>query len=519
MMSRPAAAHPTPASPLTPARQWLALAVLLLPVLIIAIDNTVLGFAVPDLSEDLAPTSTQLLWIVDVYAFMLAGLLVTMGTLGDRIGRRRLLLIGAAGFGGASALAAFSTSAEMLIVARALLGIAGATLMPSTLSIIRNVFDDRDRRRVAIGIWTAGFAAGAAIGPVVGGWLLERAWWGSVFLINLPVMALLLAVGRLLLPESRDPSPGRYDLTSSGLSLAAMLPVVYAVKKTAEGGPDPMLAVIAAVGVVAGIAFVRRQRRLTDPMLDVTLFSHRPFAVAVGTNLLGNFALIGALFFVAQYLQIVLGLGPLSAGAHLVPGMVTAMAASIGVTLLLRRGIPVGWLLGGGLAIASAGYATMIGLGVADGAGRMVVAMVLVGLGVGAATSIGSNLVMAAVPAERAGAASAVSETAFELGAALGTAVLGSVVTAVYRRGIDLPGDLPAEAAGAARETLGGAAHVAADLPAGLADAVLATARGAFTDGVHVAAMVGAAVTFVVAVTAVVLLRRVDVDVDAIPDH
>lgn len=499
-------AQRTPAP--SPARQWLVLAVLLLPVLIISIDNTVLGFAVPELSEDLAPTSSQLLWIVDVYAFVLAGFLIPMGTFGDRIGRRRLLVWGAAGFGVASALAAFSTTPEMLIGARALLGFAGATLMPSTLSIIRNVFDDPDRRRVAIGIWTAGFAVGAVIGPVVGGWLLEHAWWGSVFLINLPVMALLLVLAPLVVPESKDPAPGRYDLVSSGLALLTMLPLVYAVKKVAESGPDLILAVVAGVGLLSGVAFVMRQRRLPDPMLDVGLFAHRTFSVAVGTNLLGNFALIGALFFTAQYLQIVLGLGPLAAGAHLAPGMAMSMTASIGAAILLRRGVGVPRLLGSGLTIVGLGYLSMLSLGVTEGASQMMAAMVLVGLGVGAATSVGANLVMAAVPAERAGAASAVSETAFELGAALGTAVLGTVVTAVYRRGIVLPGELTPQQREAAHETLGAAAHLAETLPAGVADAVLEGAKGAFTSGVHAAAVVGAGLMLLAAATATWLLRR-----------
>jgi DHA2 family multidrug resistance protein-like MFS transporter len=517
---RPPAGEAGPAADeaeLAPRRQWAALAVLLLAVLIVSIDNTVLGFAVPALSEDLAPTSAELLWIVDVYAFTLAGLLVTMGTLGDRIGRRRLLLIGAAGFGVASALAAASTSAGMLIASRALLGVAGATLMPSTLSLLRNVFPDERRRRLAIGIWTSAFAAGAAIGPILGGWLLEHAWWGSVFLVNLPVMAALLVLGPLLLPESRDPAPGRFDLPSAALSLAAVLPVVYGVKLWAEGGAIGSVLALIAAGLGLGAAFVVRQLRLDDPLLDVRLFAHRTFSVAIAVNLVGNLALVGSLFFVAQHFQLVGGLSPLEAGLHLLPGMLAAMGASIGSSLLLRRGAPVAVLLGVALTVAASGYLAMLGLGAEGGGTLLAGAMVLVGLGVGGATSVGANLVLGSVPARRAGAASGLSETAFELGAALGTAILGSVLVAVYRRDLAVPADVEAVDADAATQTIGGALEVAASLPAAVGDVLAAAARSAFTSGVHAAALVGAALLLAMAATAAILLRGVRATTT--PDH
>ncbi|CAN5899988.1 MFS transporter [soil metagenome] len=510
MSSAPATTVHHPAE-LTPARQWLALSVLLLAVLIIAIDNTVLGFAVPELSDALSPTSNELLWIVDSYPFVLAGLLVTMGSLGDRIGRRRLLMLGAGGFGAASTMAAFATTPAMLITARTLLGVAGATLMPSTLSLIRNIFDDADRRRVAIAIWASAFAVGSALGPIFGGWLLEHAWWGSVFLMALPVMALLLIAGPRVLPESKMTDPGPFDLLSSPLSLAAIVPVVYALKKAAEDGPSLGLAVVAAVGVMVGVVFVRRQRRLPEPMLDVGLFANRPFSTAVATNLLANFAMIGSLFFVAQYLQLVAGLGPFAAGMHLLPAMAAAMAASIGIVVLFRRGLPVAVLLSGSLLTIAAGLLSLLNLG-ADGDGRHIIfSMVLVGTGVGAASSLGSNLVMAVVPARRAGTASAVSETAFELGAALGIAVLGSVISAVYRRRIDLPGGLDPAVASSASDTIASATTVSRDLGAGTADAVTAASREAFASGIHAAGLLGATLLVAGAVAAAQVLRHVDV--------
>lgn len=499
----------TPSHELSPLRQWAALAVLLLAVLIIAIDNTVLGFAVPELSEALSPSSSQLLWIVDAYAFVLAGLLITMGSVGDRIGRRRLLLLGAAGFGVASTLAAFSTSPAMLIAARVLLGVAGATLMPSTLSLIRNIFVDPDRRRIAIAIWASGFAVGSALGPIVGGWLLEHYWWGSVFLLGLPVMAVLLVAGPVLLPESKMDDPGPFDALSSPLSLAAIVPVVYALKVTAEHGPRWSSALLVGVGLVAGVAFARRQRRLPEPMLDVGLFAYRPFAVAIGVNLVANFAMIGALFFVAQHLQLVVGVGPLAAGFHLLPAMVGAGLASISVMILVRRGLPVGRALAGALLLVALGYLSMTGLGVGDDGRHVALSMVLVAVGVGAVSSLGANLVMAAVPARRAGSASAVSETAFELGAATGIAVLGSVVTAVYRRTIDLPAGLDPATTAAATDTIGGAVAATGGLGAGAATLVEAASRQAFVDGIQVAAALGAAVALAAAIVAARTLREI----------
>ncbi|KAA5830095.1 MFS transporter [Saccharopolyspora hirsuta] len=477
-------------SPRTSRGQWAALGALLLPVLLISVDNTVLSFAVPHISEELRPTGGQLLWIVDIYSLMLAGLLVTMGTLGDRIGRRRLLLIGATGFGLASALAAFAPTPELLIAARALLGVAGATLMPSTLSLIRNIFTDPRARTTAIAAWTATFAGGAAFGPLLGGLLLEHFWWGSVFLINLPVMVLLLIVGPLVIPESRNPQPGRYDLPSAGLSLLAMLALVLGVKEFAGGGSLALPAV--AVALVAGYAFVRRQRRLDDPMLDLGLFAKPRFSVAVASNLLAVFVMVGGLFFMTQYLQLVLGMTPLRAGLALLPGIALSVVGSLVAVRLIRR-VRLAELLGAAMLATALGYLLMVLLPPQDGAWLVVVAFMVVGIGAGITETATNDTIMNTVAPENAGAASAISETGYELGAALGTAVLGSVVTAAYRGRVDVTG-MPESIVDAARDTLGGALSVAGELPVEQAAALRDSAAHAFTFGVHVTSVVGAVI-------------------------
>lgn len=481
--------HPThtPGAPTPPdaarasRRDWLALAVLMLPVLLVSVDNTVLSFALPSLSADLRPTATQLLWTVDIYALVLAGLLVAMGSFGDRVGRRRLLLIGATGFGAASMLAAFSSSPEMLIAARAMLGFFGAMLMPSTLSIIRNVFTHAGDRRLAIATWAAMFSGGAALGPVLGGWLLEHFWWGSVFLINGPLVLAFLPLALWLLPESRDPRPGPIDLPSIALSLAAMLPIVYGIKHIAHAGVDDVAALTLGGGLLAAAAFVRRQRRLTHPMIDVTLFADRVFSGAVMANLLSLMGLTGFLFFAAQLLQLGLGLSPLDAALVLVPGLAVTVIAGF-VAVRLARVIAIRALVTGSFLASASGYALAAFAGQAS-VGLVLVAFAVLGLGIGIAETLTNDLVLSAVPANRAGAASAISETAYELGAVLGVAVLGSVLTATFRAQLDVPAPLGADSAGF--ETLGSTLQQAATLPDYLGEPLAASARAAFEAGVH----------------------------------
>jgi len=398
-----------------------------------SMDLTVLNLALPAISADLEPTSAQLLWIVDIYGFLVAGLLITMGALGDRIGRRRLLLIGAAGFGVASVLAAFSTSAEMLIATRAALGIAGATLAPSTLSLIRNMFHEPDERRFAIGVWITSYSAGGAIGPLVGGILLEHFWWGSVFLAGVPVMALLLAVGPALLPEFRDPEAGRPDLASAALSLAAVLPVIYGIKRIAEGGAAwlPLLCILA--GLAAGAVFVRRQHRLADPLIDLRLFRAPAFSVSLATYTLGTFVAFGSFLFIAQYLQRVLGLSPLRAGLWMLPFFVGWISGSMLAPLIARRLRPA-FALSAGLVLAAGGFGLLTRVDGGSALAVLVTGSLLVSLGLAPVFTLATDVIVGAAPPERAGAASAISETGSELGGALGIALLGSLATAVYGR-------------------------------------------------------------------------------------
>ena len=477
-------------------RRWAALWVLVGAVLLLAIDGTVLYLAVPSLSRDLAPTATEMLWIGDVYSLALAGLLVTMGTVADRVGRKKLLLIGTTAFGLASVLAAFSTSATMLIAARVLLGVAGATIMPSTLAVIRNMFTDPAERTRAIAIWSAAAGCGAALGPLVGGLLLENFWWGSVFLINVPVMVVLLIAGIVLLPESRNPHPGRFDLPSAGLSLLTIVPLVYAIKHAIGYGFDGVTAGCLVLGGAAGLAFVRRQRRSSAPMIDVELFRNRAFSGAVVANFIAIFALTGMLFFFSQYLQLARGFSPLTAGLAELP----ATAASIVVIVVVAR---ITAYLGRGRAVAAGLALTALGLllvAVAEGSDNylwLALTLLPVGFGVGLAMTLTTDAVVSAVPPRKAGSAAAISETAFELGVALGIAVLGSVVTLGYRADLHLPADLPDNIRITVQDSLASALTVVdVGSVAGLA------AREAFVGAMQVAAVAAAIITAVAAVVA-----------------
>jgi MFS transporter, DHA2 family, multidrug resistance protein len=502
---RPAPTETT-APTTSPARRWAALAVLMLPVLLVAVDNTVLSFAIPAISESLRPGGTQLLWIVDVYPLVLAGLLVPMGSLGDRIGRRRLLLVGSVGFAAVSAVAAFAPTAETLIAARAGLGFFGAMLMPASLSLLRNIFTDPVERRTAIAIWASGFSGGAALGPIVGGYLLEHFWWGSVFLLAVPVLVPLLVAGPLLVPESKDPAPGPLDPTSIVLSLATMVPVVYGIKAAAESGVTVTAVAAVLVGVAAGTTFVRRQLRRPVPMLDVRLFTNPVFSGAVSANLLSVFSLVGFLFFISQHLQLVSGRGPMQAGFVLLPGLVVTIAAGLAAVRLVRRFTPRQVVVGG-LLLNASGYVVVLTTGNTGSDVALLVAFAMLGAGVGAAETISNDLILSSVPPTKAGAASAISETAYELGAVLGTAVLGSILTASYRSGVVVPDGLPADDAYSAGQTLGGASEVATGLPAAAGDALLESARHAFDSGVVVTSSVGVALMLVAAGVAFRTLR------------
>ncbi|MFI6153091.1 MFS transporter [Kitasatospora sp. NPDC051170] len=470
-------------------REWIGLAVLLLPTLVLSMDMGVLFFAVPYISTTLAPSGTQQLWIMDMYSFLLAGLLITMGALGDRIGRRRLLMIGAAGFIGASLLAAWSQDAGQLIAARALLGAAGATVMPSTLALIRNMFHDPKQRQGALGAWGAVLTSGATLGPVAGGLLLDHFWWGAVFLIAVPVMALVLLTAPGLLPEYRAPARGgRFDLAGAALSMAAILPIVYGIKTLAVDGWSLLPALALPVGLALALAFYRRQRTAASPLIDLGLFRIRTFSGAISVNSLAMFAMMGFALFTSQYLQLVKGMSPFTASLwSLVPSV--GVGAAIGLTSALAGKVRPAVLMAGGFVVGAAGFAMMTLVGA-----HSPLALILTAAGVLAAGTVGTmtmtaEMVVSAAPAEQAGAASATSETAVELGSSLGIALLGAAGAAVYRHQLD--GALPAGVDSSATDTLGGAVHVAAHLPGQVGAQLLETARGAFTDGLHMAAVVG----------------------------
>lgn len=489
------------------AGRWAALVVLMLPVLLVAVDNTVLAFALPAISEAMRPSGTQLLWIVDIYSLVLAGLLVPMGSIGDRVGRRRLLLIGGAGFALVSALAAFAPTPELLIAARAGMGFFGAMLMPATLSLIRNIFEDPVQRRLAIAVWAAGFSGGAALGPIVGGFLLEHFWWGSVFLLAVPVLVPLLILGPVLVPESKDPHPSPVDPPSIVLVMVAMVPLVWAIKEFAHEGLTIAAVGALVVAVVAGIAFVRRQLARREPMLDVRLFTRPEFSGAVAANLLSVFSLVGFLYFVSQHLQLVSGHSPMQAGLLLVPGLAVTIASGLLVVQVVKRVRPA-HAVAGGLLLNAIGYGIVLATGRSGSDVGLVVAFVILGAGVGAAETISNDLILTAVPPEKAGAASAISETAYETGTVLGTAVLGSILNAAYRAHVELPAGLDATQTTAARETLGGAAQVAAELPADAAEALRSSAAAAFDSGAAVTSGIGAVLMLAAAVIALVTLRR-----------
>ncbi|GAA1780151.1 MFS transporter [Leucobacter iarius] len=472
------------------------MAILVLAALVLSVDATVLYLAVPALTADLRPSADQILWMGDVYPLALAGLLIGFGALADRVGRRRMLLIGSIGFGLASLLAAFAPTPELLIAARAALGVSGAMIMPSTLSIIRDLFDDPRERTRAIAIWSAGTGGGAALGPIIGGALLQQFWWGAVFLINVPIMLLVVILGRLLLPESKNPSPGRFDLGSTLLSFAMLVPIVWAVKRFVAAGPDFAAFSVLALGILAGWWFVRRQLRSVDPMIDVGLFRSPAFAGTVIANFTAAFALAGLLFFFSQYLQLVRGMPPVVAGAAEVPATVGGL---LGIAL-------VGWLLarlGTGRAVAVALVVVALGLALVAVAEQsehylwLGLALAVLGFGVGVTQTVTTDAVVTMAPKRKAGAAAALSETSLELGTAFGIAVLGSVVGTCYRAFAPSPPGMSGADRATVLESPARALHL---LPSD-GDAAEAV-RQAFTHAMQLTSLGAAALVLVVALIA-----------------
>ncbi|WP_232667154.1 MFS transporter [Pseudonocardia sp. TRM90224] len=491
-------------------REWAGLAVLALAVMMISFDMFVLLLALPGLTADLQPSAVEQLWILDIYGFMVGGFLITMGTLGDRIGRRKLLMIGAGCFAAASLLSAFATSPELLIAARALLGIAGSTLAPSTLALISTMFRDPKQMGVAIGVWASGFTIGAVLGPVVGGIMLSYFWWGSVFLLGVPIMAAVIVLCMFLVPEYRNAGAGRLDLASVLMSLTAMLGLVYALKEMTRHGWQPGPIAVGVAGIVIGAAFVMRQGKLAEPLLEIALFRIRSFSAMVAGLLL--YAIIGAssVLFVTQFLQSVAGLTAFQAALYLVPGML-AGTLSTTVSPLLGRRIRPAPLIGGSLLGVAAVFVWFTQLGPGSSPMVLAVGFALLGLLEGPLLSLGTNLVVSATPPEKAGSSSSLVQMANEVGAALGVAIMGSIGAAVYvgRLASSAPAGLPDDAAATARESVAGAVAVASELPPAVGDPLLVAARAAFTDGFTVYSAVSVAVLVVAAAAIITVLRHV----------
>ena len=487
-------------------RDWIGLAVIALPCMLYSMDMTVLNLAVPQLAADLKPSASQLLWIIDIYGFMVAGFLMVMGSLGDRLGRRRMLLIGAAAFGAASVLAAFARSADELIVARAILGVAGATLAPSTLSLITSMFRDEGQRTFAISMWVMSFSVGAIIGPVVGGVLIQYFWWGAVFLAGVPIMLALLVLGPFLLPEHRNPETGRIDLSSALLSLVAVLTLIYGLKNWAEHGFSALALAAVAAGIVLGLVFLRRQMRLADPLVDLALFHSRTFSVSLTINTVAMFFMFGGFIFTAQYLQLVAGLSPLEAGLWSLPGAIAFMLVSPFTARLVEM-FGAARVMAVGLAVSALGFVV---LALATGLYAVVLSGMIMAVGFTPVVSLTTGFIVGAAPVEKAGVASALSETGAELGGAVGIAVLGSLLTAVYRgrmTDVALPA-LPPDLAFAAQATLAGAVQAAHTLSSAAGDAMLVAARDAFMDAFHLVAAFGAIALVILAVLTLRVLTR-----------
>ncbi|MFD4834723.1 MFS transporter [Streptomyces uncialis] len=501
-----------PGDPKDPgANRWLVLLVLCVSLLLVAVDATVLHVAVPAVTEDLRPSGVELLWIVDVYPLVCASLLILFGTLGDRVGRRRVLLLGYALFGVASAIAAVADDAGVLIAARALLGVGGAMIMPATLSILRQIFPDRRERALAIGVWSAVAAVGAAMGPLVGGFLLEHFWWGSVFLINIPLMLISLPIGRLLLPESTGDRDGPWDVVGALMAAAGLFALVLGVKQLggegADGGPLTLLPLIGGAALL--VAFVRRQRRRTYPLVDLRLFARPAFSTSVGCIVLAMLALVGLELVAAQYLQLVLGLSPLETGLRLLPLTVAAMAAGLAGARMLQRFGPR-TMVAAGFVLTATAVLTLTFMGHQDNRGLLLCGFLMLGFGLETTLFGAYESMLAEAPEEQAGGAAAIGETSYQLGAGIGIALLGSVMNATYGHGLSVLPGVPGGAQEAARHSLGEAYEVSERLGPGAGETLRTAARDSFVDGLHMTLAVSAALLVLGALAALRLPRDME---------
>ncbi|WBG61842.1 MFS transporter [Pseudomonas citronellolis] len=455
------------------------LLVIISPVLLVTIDNTILNFALPRIAVALDPSAAEQLWMIDAYSLVLAGLLVTMGSVGDRVGYRRLLCIGCTGFAVISVAVTFSQQAWQLIAGRAVLGLFGAMILPATLALIRTEFEDREERRLAVAVWATCLAVGSALGPLLGGVLLQFFSWQSVFLVALPFLLPVLMLSPMITESEKQPGLS-IDYPSILLSLTATTGLMLSLKHLATEGLDGYVLAYALAAALLGAVFIRRQLRLETPLLDLKLFASGVFSVSIAVNLVSLGLLIGFIFFATQLLQLLLGLAPLVASLVLVPGQILAVAAGLAIVPMAQRLAPH-QLISGCLCVAAAAFA-VIALSTAS-ALTVGAAFVLLNVAVAAITSVSNDLVLSAVPAEQAGSASSVSETAYEIGVVLGTTLIGGAVTACYRLSLALLEGAGAEVQSGVT-TLGGAHALAAQLPGETAKQLLAAADMAFRQSV-----------------------------------
>jgi EmrB/QacA subfamily drug resistance transporter len=483
-------------------RRWWALLVLCLSLIVIGMDNTILNVALPTLARDLGATASELQWMVDSYILVFAGLLLTMGALGDRFGRKRALNAGLLIFVAGSVASAFAGSPEVLIASRAAMGIGGALIMPSTLSIITNVFPAKERGR-AIGVWAGVAGLGIVVGPVVGGWLLENFWWGSVFLVNVPVVAMAILAGWPLVPDSRDPRATPLDPVGALLSIAALVTLVYGIiESPARGRTDSLILGSIGTAVVLAVAFIGWERRVEHPMLRMEFFRNPRFSAASGAITLVFFALFGSVFLLTQHLQFVLGYTPLQAGFRVLPVAALIVAAPLSARLVESIGTKIVVFAG----LLATGLGLLSTIDVTSGYGLVAASLAVLGTGMGMTMAPATESIMGSLPLAKAGVGSAMNDTTRMVGGSLGVAVLGSILASGYRVAIEPAlGGLPPGVAQAAGDSIGAASTMAARLgPQG--QGLLDAARSAFIDGMGDAVLVGAGVAASAALLVLVFL-------------
>jgi EmrB/QacA subfamily drug resistance transporter len=490
-------------------RRWWALAVMCLSLLTISLDNTILNVAIPALENDLHASTSQLQWVIDGYTLVFAGLLLTTGSLGDRFGRRGALSTGLAVFCTGSLLSAFAGSATQLIFTRALMGVGAALIMPATLSLLTNVFSDPRERGRAIGAWAAVAGGAGSIGPVLGGFLLGHFWWGSVFLINVPVCIVALVAGRYLLPVSRDPAAPRLDPLGALLSVVGLVALLWSIiEAPTKGWSNSTVITGFFIGAALLIGFVSWELHTDHPMLDVRFFRNRRFSAANAGITMVYFAMFGSMFLVTQYLQTVLGYSPLEAGIRMLPAAAVMLTvAPMAPRLVERVGTKV--VVGGGLLVAAVGLVAMSRVPASDGYPHLLVAMVLMTMGMGLVMAPATESIMGSLPPSKAGVGSAMNDTTRQMGGALGVAILGSIAATAYRPGIAdrlAPLHLSPSAVSAAKDSVGGAVDLARSLPASIGSAVEQAAKLEFVSGMRSALLIGAGVVLIAALIVLVYL-------------